>query len=85
MCTYEVHRPFIYSMKTNMEMLESEENGGMWREKPSGLLARVGHRPPCYPAATETCANNLEANACIIIYWHRLRLYLGNAHYWRSI
>jgi hypothetical protein len=27
---------------------------GMWRETPPGLLARVGHRPPCSPAATET-------------------------------
>jgi hypothetical protein len=54
-------------MKINMEILESEENGGMWREKPSGLLALVGHRPPCSPAATEkTCAHNFEENSSVI-------------------
>lgn len=65
-CLYEVHRPFVYKMKTNMENLESEENGGMWREKPSGLLALVGHRPPCSPVGTKTtCAHNFEANSSV--------------------
>lgn len=66
-CSYEVHRPFLYKMKTNMENLESEENGGMRRGKPSGLLALLGHRPPCSPAGTKTtCAHNFEANSSVV-------------------
>jgi hypothetical protein len=70
-CSYEVHRPFLYKMKTNMENLESEENGGMWREKPSGLLALLGHRPPCSPTGTKTaCAHNFEANfSAVVLYF----------------
>jgi hypothetical protein len=87
-CSYEVHRPFLYKMKTNTENLESEENGGMWREKPSGLLALVGHRPPCSPAGTKTtCAHNFEANSSVIVFISRqqLILHLDNVHCRRFI
>jgi hypothetical protein len=76
-CSYEVHRPFLYKMKTNTEILESEGDAGMWREKPSGLLALLGHRPPCSSAATKTtCAHNFEANSSVRAYRQQLTLQL---------
>jgi hypothetical protein len=81
-CSYEVHRPFLYKMKTNTEILESEGDAGMWRGKPSGLLALLGHRPPCSPAATKTtCAHNFKANSSVRAFRQRLTLQLDTVNF----